>query len=380
MSKGLGSFRARMILLLGLSMLFSGIVTYILYKALQFYYLSDVRYEDDTLVSLRHFIRRIGDLNFFLIIYVPLTIVFFYLLMAPYVSYFKKISASIRRLAEGDFTSRIEIRSRDEFQSIAEDINLTSEKLKQAVERGDFAESSKDQLVLNLAHDLRTPLTSVIGYLDYVLNDKELSPEKSRHYTTIAYAKAHRLETLINELFEVTQLNYGLLPIEAEELDLAELLAQLSEEMYPVFDKNGLTARLDLFQPLRVQGNGELLARVFENLAMNAARYGRDGRYVEIRCLLEGEEAVVQFINYGSSISPEDQPHLFEMFYTGDKARQSDSGGTGIGLFIAKNIVERHQGTISAYSDVIRTCFEVRLPLRMRLKEDSSGAASAAKL
>ncbi|OXM15559.1 sensor histidine kinase [Paenibacillus herberti] len=380
MSKGMRSFRARMILLLGLSMLFSGIVTYALYKALQFYYLSDVRYEDDTLANLRHFIRSIGDLNFFLIIYVPLTIAFFYLLMAPYVSYFKKISASIRRLAEGDFTSRIEIRSRDEFQSIAEDINLTSEKLKQAVERGDFAESSKDQLVLNLAHDLRTPLTSVIGYLDYVLNDKDLSPEKSRHYTTIAYAKAHRLETLINELFEVTQLNYGLLPIEAEELDLAELLAQLSEEMYPVFDKNGLTARLDLFQPLRVQGNGELLARVFENLAMNAARYGRDGRYVEIRCLLEGEEAVVQFINYGSSISPEDQPHLFEMFYTGDKARQSDSGGTGIGLFIAKNIVERHQGTISAYSDVIRTCFEVRLPLRMRLKEDGSGAASAAKL
>ncbi|MCM3746449.1 HAMP domain-containing histidine kinase [Paenibacillus pasadenensis] len=351
-----------MIMLLVLSMLLAGVVTFILYKALQIFYLSEIRMQDDPLANMRRFIRNIGDLNFFLIIYVPLTIGCYYWLMAPYVSYFKKISASIRRLAEGDFSGRVDIQSRDEFQSVAEDINLAGEKLQQAVERGDFAESSKDQLVLNLAHDLRTPLTSVIGYLGFVLNDKELSPEQSRHYTSIAYSKANRLEKLIDELFEVTQLNYGLLPVQAEVLDLAELLAQLSEEMYPVFEKSGLKARLDLFQPLFVKADGELLARVFENLATNAARYGKDGRYVEIRCLQEETEAVVQFINYGSSIPPEDLPHLFEMFYTGDKARQSETGGTGIGLFIAKNIVERHQGTITAYSDVIRTCFEVRLP------------------
>jgi signal transduction histidine kinase len=234
--------------------------------------------------------------------------------------------------------------------------------LKQALDRGDFAENSKDQLVLNLAHDLRTPLTSILGYLDFILQDETLTAEQINHYASIAYTKSKRLEKLIDELFEIARMSYRNLKIEKEPLDLSELLIQLNEELYPTFEKNNLTSRLHVTPRMMISGDGELLARVFENLLMNAIRYGKDGQYIDIHCHLDAEDAVVQVVNYGDCIPPEDLPYIFDMFYTGDKARTGREGSSGIGLFIAKNIVEQHQGVISAQSDRIRTIFEVRLP------------------
>jgi two-component system, OmpR family, sensor histidine kinase VanS len=364
MAKFLRSFRSRMILLLGLSMIPSGFITLILYKGLQLYYKNNVRYEDP-LHQFRIVMNRIGDFNFFLIVFVPLVILFFYLFTKPYADYFRMISDGIHRLASGDFTRRVNITSMDEFQDIAGDINMASDQLKQAVERGDFAESSKDQLVLNLAHDLRTPLTSVLGYLDFILKDKQLTPEQIKHYAAIAYTKSQRLEKLIEELFEITRTNYGMLPIKQERLQLGELLVQLSEELYPAMENSELTARLELSPDLEIIGDGELLARVFENLLINAIRYGCDGQYIDVRGFNDEDKAVIQVTNYGSAIPSEDIPHLFDMFFTGDRARAHREGGTGLGLFIAKNIVERHNGTITVQSDLIRTIFEVRLPYRI---------------
>lgn len=361
MAKMIRSFRFQMIVLLGLSMLLSGVLTFILYKVLQLYY-SGVRAEDP-LAKFRHFISNIGDFNFFLIFFIPLAIVFFFFLTKPYATYFHEISTGIHRLANGDFQSRVHISSNDEFRDIAEDINMASEKLQKAVERGDFAESSKDQLVLNLAHDLRTPLTSVLGYLDFLLQDNQLTAEQIKHYTTIAFTKSKRLEKLIDELFELTRMNYGMLSIERKQIDLSDLLIQLNEELFPVFEKSHLVVRLNIDPHLQIWGDGELLARVFENLLTNANRYGKDGQFVDINCHLDAGEVVVQVVNYGDSIPPEELPHIFDMFYTGDRARTQQGGSTGLGLFIAKNIVEQHHGTIAAQSNLIRTLFEVRLPL-----------------
>ncbi|BBH20054.1 vancomycin resistance histidine kinase VanS [Paenibacillus baekrokdamisoli] len=304
-----------------------------------------------------------------MLIFIPLAILFFFLLTKPYETYFNKISNGIHDLASGEFTSRVQISSKDEFGDIATDINLASEKLREAVERGDFAESSKDQLVLNLAHDLRTPLTSVLGYLDFILQDNHLTVEQIRHYAGIAFNKSQRLEKLIDELFEITRMNYGMLTIEREPIDLTELLNQLNEELYPVFEKNHLIARMNVTPRLHIWGDGELLARVFENLLTNAIRYGSDGKFVDINGYLDEEEVVIQVVNYGDHILPEELPHLFEMFYTGDKARTDQGGGTGLGLFITKNIVMQHNGTVSAQSNLIRTIFEVRLPQESTSKE-----------
>ncbi|MFM1653561.1 ATP-binding protein [Brevibacillus sp. B_LB10_24] len=369
MANMIRSFRFKMIVLLGASMLLSGAITYLIYKALQLYYRSNVRYED-SLHDVRSIIRNIGDVNVFLIIFVPLAILFFFLLTKRYADYFMEISTGIHQLANGDFTSRVQISSDDEFGDIAKDINLAIVKLKQAIERGDFAESSKDQLILNLAHDLRTPLTSVIGYLDFILNDDHLTKEQVKHYTTIAFTKSQRLEKLIDELFEITRMNYGMLTIEKKPIDLSELLKQVNEELYPAFEKNELTSRVNVIPHLPICGDGELLARVFENLLTNAIRYGNDGQFVDINGYLDGEEVVVQVINYGDQIPPEVLPHIFEMFVTGDKARTHQGGSTGLGLFIAKNIITQHNGTITAQSSIVRTIFEVRLP-QERLSEES---------
>ncbi len=352
-----------MVQLFGLSMVAAGIVTYALYRILQHYYRGNVQY-GDTAAAWRRIIREVGDLNFFLIVFIPLSFVIFFLLTKPYAAYFERISAGIRSLAAGNLDTRVELKSGDEFETVAEDINKASEQLKAAIERGTFAESSKDQLVLNLAHDLRTPLTSVLGYLDLVLNNERLTEEQARHFTSIAYTKSRRLEKLIDELFEVTRMSYGNLPIDKKPIDLGELLGQLAEELYPVFENSQLEARLTTPPNVIIEGDGELLARVFDNLLANAARYGKDGRFVDISCQCEGAEAVVQVANYGHVIPEDELPRLFDMFYTGDRARSHQAGGTGLGLFIANNIVKRHNGTISASSSLFRTVFEVRLPLQ----------------
>ncbi|PEK01880.1 vancomycin resistance histidine kinase VanS [Bacillus wiedmannii] len=361
MAKKMRSFRSKMVMLFALSMIFAGGVTYIIYEGLRIYYKLVVRFEDP-LAQFRSMVRQIGDVNFFLIIFIPLSIMFFFFLTRPYLKYFDEISNGIHHLANGDFTNEVRVSSNDEFGYIAREINVASEKLKEAVERGDFAESSKDQLIVNLAHDLRTPLTSVLGYLDLILKDENLTKEQIKHFSTIAFTKSERLESLIDELFEITRMNYGMLQLDKRPIDISELLIQLEEELYPLLEKKGLEARLNMDSYLPISGDGKLLARVFENLLTNAIRYGYDGKFVDVNGYIESEEVVVQIINYGDSIPEEDLPYLFDMFYTGDKARSEQQGGTGLGLFIAKNIVEQHDGTISAESNVIRTIFEVRLP------------------
>ncbi|MCZ6941374.1 HAMP domain-containing histidine kinase [Bacillus mycoides] len=361
MAKKMRSFRSKMVMLFALSMIFAAGITYLLYEGLRIYYKLVVRYEDP-LAQFRSMVRQIGDINFFLIIFIPLSIMFFFFLTRPYLKYFDEISNGIHHLANGDFTNQVRVSSNDEFGYIAREINVASEKLKEAVERGDFAESSKNQLIVNLAHDLRTPLTSVLGYLDLILKDENLTKEQIKHFSTIAFTKSERLESLLDELFEITRMNYGMLQLEKRPIDISELLIQLEEELYPSLEKKDLEARLNIVPHLHINGDGKLLARVFENLLTNAIRYGYDGNFIDMNGYIDHEEVVVQIINYGDSIPEEDLPYLFDMFYTGDKARSEQQGGTGLGLFIAKNIVEQHDGTISAESNVIRTIFEVRLP------------------
>lgn len=211
------SFRSKMVMLFALSMIFAGGVTYIIYEGLRIYYKLVVRFEDP-LAQFRSMVRQIGDVNFFLIIFIPLSIMFFFFLTRPYVKYFDEISSGIHHLANGNFSNEVRVSSNDEFGYIAREINVASEKLKEAVERGDFAESSKDQLIVNLAHDLRTPLTSVLGYLDLILKDENLTKEQIKHFSTIAFTKSERLESLIDELFEITRMNYGMLQLEKDQL------------------------------------------------------------------------------------------------------------------------------------------------------------------
>lgn len=357
------SFRFKMIALFALSMVLAACGTYIIQKTLGFSFRMMVSHED--YVASR--VVR-GSNSFSFIPFILLSILFFFFLTKPYLKYFDEISNGIHHLAKGDFTNKVYISSNDEFSDIARAINIASKNLKEAVERGDFAESSKDQLVVNLAHDLRTPLTSVLGYLDLILNEKNLTAEQIKYYSTIAFAKSQRLESLIDELFEITRMNYGVQQLDKKNINISKLLVQLDEELYPLLEKKQLEARLHVEPNLTINGDGNLLARVFENLVTNAVRYGNKGQFVDMNGYIEDGDVVVQIVNYGDSIPEEELPYLFDMFYTGDKARTVQKNSTGLGLFIAKNIVEQHNGNISAQSNEIRTIFEVRLPQEENVK------------
>lgn len=346
-----------------LSMLISASTTYLLYLALRQYYRSYV-YMEDPLAGWRHWMAEIGDLNVFLMIFIPQSIIMFYLITRPYVKYFNNISEGIHHLASGNFTHKVELSTNDELQQIADDINRAAEKLQEATRRGDVAEQSKDQLIMNLAHDLRTPLTSVIGYLSYILQHDTLDQERSKHYTTIAYAKSKRLESLIEQLFEITRMNYGHITLHHEPIDIGELLTQLVEEMSPMFEAHHVQGRIQLDGDLNLNADGELLARVFENLLSNAARYGSDGLYIDVTVERQADNIVIEVTNYGAMIEEEDMKHLFDLFYKGDRSRTHQEGNsTGLGLYIAKNIIEQHGGSIGVGSDVTRTSFTITLPV-----------------
>ena len=218
------------------------------------------------------------------------------------------------------------------------------------------------QVLTNISHDIRTPLTSVIGYLELLKNDTVLPAEKKKEYIRVTYNKAKHLEPLIEDLFGFTKLNYGKVTMNVSQVDILQLLTQLLDEFYPNFADSDMHYEIHSnVRSIPVNGDGNLLARLFENLIGNAIKYGREGKVVNVHAVLNGEVVTVSVINYGYVIPENEIRHIFDKFYRVDQARSSSTGGTGLGLAIAKNIVEMHGGSIGARSDLNGTVFEVRL-------------------
>ena len=225
------------------------------------------------------------------------------------------------------------------------------------------AEETKNELITNVAHDLRTPLTSIIGYIDIVNNMPDLTEAQRSEYLKITWEKARKLEKLINELFSFTKISYGGMPMHMEKIDLIKLLEQEVDELYPTFKDNELECVLETdTDSCMVMADGEQLVRVFDNLLGNAVKYGRYGKMIRVRTVTEQSQIRIQVVNYGSVIPAENLPFLFEKFYKVDTSRQPSSEGTGLGLAIAKSIVESHGGSIFVKSSFDGTVFEVILP------------------
>lgn len=288
----------------------------------------------------------------------------FWLLQRKSFAYIGTLSATMREIAGGDLRAIVKIEGDDEFSEIGDSLNRMSEELRSLMEREREAEKSKAELVTNIAHDLRTPLTSIVGYLDILRSKRDsLDSATAGHYTEIAYEKSRKLEKLINELFGFTKLSGGEMVMHVRTLDLVQLLAQLLEEFYPSFSKAGLHYELIADRDsLPLEGDPELLARVFENLIGNAIKYGAEGKQLRVFLNTEEQFVTVRVVNYGKVIPAEELPHVFERFYRVEQSRNAKTGGTGLGLTIAKNIVELHRGKISVTSDLSGTAFIVQLP------------------
>lgn len=357
------SFRMRIISLFISSLLIAAAITFGIYKLLQYYYHNNVYY-GDTYMYYRQIMRNIGDIYVFMIIYIPLSIIIFYLLTRRYTKYFNEISLGIRHLASGHFGYFTNVPSRDEFQRIASDINEASMRLKQAIESQELSQRSKEVLVANLTHDLRTPLTSVIGYLQLLQQDESLSDDKKKEYLRIAFNKSQYLEELIESLFDISKLDLALNSADFTPINLHELLLQLIDEMYPVVEETQATIEHSFEYNLITLGNGKELARVFENLLSNALRYGNMEHPIRVKGYKSQHSIHIEVINAGNPIADKDLPHLFDAFYTVDQSRTMVKKQTGLGLYIAKTIVEKHNGTIEVWNNELHTHFMVTLPQR----------------
>ncbi len=339
----------------------AGGITALVYYGLSSYYQANASFGDN-LYHIRNYIRRIGDLNVFLLLFLPLFFICFLIFTRHYTTRFKSIAEGISQIAEGHFNIAIPVKSKDEIGIIAKNVNTAASNLKKAVESGEYAKSSKDRLVVNIAHDLRTPLTSISGYLDLIINNQSLPTDKIEHYAKIAYNKSIRMERLIEELFEFTKFNYGDTEMVKEKIDLSYLIKQVMEDFLPILSKNDLEGRLFIKEsPIYSKANGDLIARVFDNIISNAIRYGSEGRYVDIELYKEDDEAVSRIINYDSLIPEEELDTIFETFYRVEKSRSTKTAGSGLGLAIAKNIIEMHEGRITVESNYEHTVFEIRL-------------------
>lgn len=220
----------------------------------------------------------------------------------------------------------------------------------------------KVDMIAYLAHDIKTPLASVIGYL-CLLDETEDLPEELRHkYTHMTLEKAYRLERLINEFFDIAKLNQTYSPLQKEELHLSYLLEQMKEEFYPIMNQKHQTIDIRVDSNMTIYADSNKIARVFNNILKNAFYYGDENTTITIESTQDDVYTHILFRNIGNTIPADKLQTIFEQFYRLDESRSSMTGGSGLGLSIAKMIVEQHHGFIKAMSENHITTFEVLIP------------------
>jgi len=250
-----------------------------------------------------------------------------------------------------DELKQVEIRMNQAKQEVLRNAALAKE-----------AEQRKNDLIIYLAHDIKTPLTSVIGYLSLLDEAPDMPAEQKAKYTRITLDKAYRLEQLIDEFFEITRYNFQTIILAKKQIDLYYMLVQLTDEFYPLLAAHGKQAVIHAAEDLTVYADPDKLARVFNNIMKNAAAYSGDNSIIDISADIAGPMATIAFKNAGN-IPQNKLDTIFERFYRLDDARSSGAGGAGLGLAIAKEIVQQHGGQIHAASDDQYTTFTVELPL-----------------
>lgn len=295
----------------------------------------------------------------FLILLVAILLLNCYLSYSRFSQYMGQVSQAVRRLVNDPDA---ELSLPRELKPIQEDLVSIQRALVAQRDLAKITEQRRNDLVAYLAHDLKTPLTSTLGYLELLVNQPNLEPEQRAKYTGIALDKAQRLEKLMGEFFDISRMDLADTAKERVDLPLDLLLTQLVEEFYPLLAEKHLECGLDLSGQLLVSGNPDQLARTFDNVLRNAVNYSNPNTTIRITGICVNKWVEISIANQGLEIPETQLTSIFQKFYRLDEARQSRTGGAGLGLAIAKEIVELHGGTIQASSTGNITTFTIRLP------------------
>lgn len=280
------------------------------------------------------------------------------------------IIGELHYIAQGHLEHRIPFRVNGNQQHVITSVNALVDTITQAMQEERASEKSKDELITNVSHDLRTPLTSIIGYLGLIGDHQYQSEEDIVKYSHIAYDKAKQMKNLVEDLFEYTKVQQHGAPVNLMTVDLGQLLEQVGASFELEADKKGMAINVSCEPtPLSITANPEKLGRLFSNLVANALKYGHGASYIHLTAKQLGEKVVITVADDGEKIPAESVKHLFERFYRVESSRNKATGGTGLGLAIVQSIVELHHGSVTARSDDQETAFVVTLPVKQVQKE-----------
>lgn len=317
-----------------------------------------LRMDYDSALNLYQQIFRNNAEMIWLIAVVVVFFVFLIIFINWFTRYFNAINQGIDALL--DDTATITLPA--EMSAIEKKLNTVKQTLEKRALEVQLAEQRKNDLVMYLAHDIKTPLTSVIGYLSLLEEAPDMPTEQKAKYVHITLNKAYRLEKMINEFFEITRYNLQQIKIEKEKIDLYYMLVQLTDELTPILSAHGNTTLLKADENLVIYGDPGKLSRVFNNILKNAATYSDPNTEIIITATQQKGNVVISFYNQGRAIPQEKLSTIFEKFYRMDEARTSNTGEAGLGLAIAKEIVILHGGNIEAKSEDNTIIFTVTLP------------------
>lgn len=287
-----------------------------------------------------------------LVAFILILIIATYIVLKKTFSYMEEMMNAIDRVIK---EPNMQINLNSDLYAVENNLNRIRIDLIKRQEEAKLAEQKKNDLIAYMAHDLKTPLTSIIGYLTLLNDERQISKEMQEKYIKIALDKSLRVEELTNQFFEITRYNLKDMPINKQMIDISYLLDQLLEECYPMLESKNLN--VDINKPSKIEylGDGDKLARAFENLIRNAINYSYSNTIIQINVKDENEfgkrKITLEFKNKGDKIPEYKLDKIFEKFYRADESRESSSGGSGLGLAITKQIVELHDGTISVKND-----------------------------
>ncbi|HEK5039677.1 TPA: HAMP domain-containing histidine kinase, partial [Clostridioides difficile] len=276
-------------------------------------------------------------------------VIVFFIIFRVYLNWFTKYFSEINQGIDSLIKEDVgEVALSPELLAIEKKINSIKHILEQRKFETQMAEQRKNELIVYLAHDLKTPLTSVIGYLTLLRDESQISEELRKKYLSISLDKAERLEDLINEFFEITRFNLSNISLEYSTVSLTRMLEQLTYEFKPTLMSKNLKYTLNVTPNMMIRCDVNKMQRVFDNLLRNAVYYSFEDTTIEITAVQEDDYIKLKFINHSNTIPEEKLERIFEQFYRLDTSRNSNSGRAGLGLAIAKEIVELHNGTITA--------------------------------
>jgi len=319
----------------------------------------DLNIKEQTAIDL--YWRLIGNnKTFFMIVgFLLLFALFFYVALSKMTKYLDQVGEGIENILS-DSTEPIHLIT--ELKPIEIRLNEIKATLKRQELEAEEGEKKKNDLVVFLAHDLKTPLTSIVAYLTMLDSYPEMTEEERAKYIHVSLEKSIRLGELINEFFDITRYNLQDIELEPIEINLSMMLEQLADELYGVLQEKKLSCEVQVEENLVVYGDPDKLARVFDNLLRNAIAYCYEHTKIQISAQMKRGDIEIIFTNEGDKIPGTMLQTIFEKFYRVDGSRSSGTGGAGLGLAIAKEIVELHGGLIRAKSDDIKTQFIVTLP------------------